>query len=76
MIPDTFISRLTAKSQTVIPMAVRRSMGLRPGDMIRYRIKGKKIEIEKLDTDDRKDDPFVAFTEWASPADEEAYKDL
>lgn len=73
---DTLFSKLTSKSQTVIPMAIRKRLNLKPGDMIRYRLRGNKVEIEKLVMDEEQDDPFAAFTEWASAADEEAYKDL
>jgi antitoxin PrlF len=76
MATDSFISKLTAKSQTVIPLAIRNRLGLQPGDMIRYRIHGKKIELEKLDPNAAQDDPFTTFTEWASAADEDAYKSL
>lgn len=73
---ETIFSKLTAKSQTVIPVAVRRKLGLKPGDMIRYRIRGNKAEIEKIVLSEYHDDPFIAFTEWSSAADEKAYKDL
>jgi len=69
-------SRLTSKSQTVIPLAIRRRLGLEPGDMIRYRVRGKKIAIEKISDDTDEFDPFSAFTEWASPEDDEDFAHL
>ena len=72
---ETIISTLTSKSQTVIPKVVRRRLGLKPGDRIRYRVRKNKVEIEKL-TDREGFDPFTSFTEWASDADEKAFADL
>lgn len=72
---ETIISTLTSKSQTVIPKAVRTRMGLKSGDYIRYVIKGDRVEIEKL-TDKESPNPFAAFTEWSSAADEKAFRHL
>ena len=72
---EAIISTLTSKSQTVIPKAVRAQLGLKPGDHIRYRVHNGKVEIEKL-VDPEQFDPFIAFTEWSSPADEKAYGKL
>lgn len=73
---DLYCSKLTAKSQTVIPAFIRRKLGLKPGDMIRYKITGDHIELEKLRLETEAEDPFAAFSEWASPEDEDAYKVL
>lgn len=72
---DFLISKLTSKSQTVIPKAVRERLRLKPGDLIRYRLRGQRIEIEKMQ-EEAVEDPFAAFEEWASQADEKAFKDL
>jgi antitoxin PrlF len=69
------VSRLTSKAQTVIPKAVRERLGLRPGDFVRYRIEGKKVVIERARTE-ADDDPFAVFGEWATEADDEAYRSL
>jgi len=69
------ISKITSKSQTVIPKAVREKLGLKPGDQLRYVFDGKRVVIEKARTE-AEDDPFAAFGEWASAADEEAYRGL
>ena len=78
MSAEFITSRLTSKSQTVIPLAIRRRLGLKPGDLIRYHARGKKIEIEKItdDADESSFDPFSAFTEWASPEDDEDFAHL
>ena len=69
------VSRLTSKAQTVIPKAIREKLGLRPGDLVRYILDGKRVMIERAPTDSE-DDPFATFTEWASEADDEAYRSL
>jgi AbrB family looped-hinge helix DNA binding protein len=71
---STVFSKVTTKSQTVIPREVRERLGLKPGDRIRYRIEADRIEIEKDEA--RADDPFVSFTEWGGAADEQAYGKL
>jgi antitoxin PrlF len=67
------VSKISTKSQTVIPREIRERLGLKPGDALRYRITNKGIFIEKAVEED---DPFATFTEWASEADEKAYGDL
>lgn len=74
---DIEISALTSKCQTVIPKAIRAKMGLKPGDRIRYKVKGKKVEIEKLEmADDWGLAPLAYFTEWASPQDDATFAHL
>jgi antitoxin PrlF len=67
-------SKITSKSQTVIPRAVRDQLGLRPGDKLRYEITKQGILIEK--SAPIEDDPFTVFSEWAGEADEKAFRDL
>ena len=69
------ISRVTSKSQTVIPKPVRERLGLKPGDLLRYVMEGDRVVLERVQ-DKSEDDPFATFTEWASEADERAYKSL
>ncbi len=70
-------SKVSVKSQTVIPLAVRQHLRISPGDELEYEltngavvVRPKKVEVVQGD------DPFTTFTEWSSPADEEAYGDL
>lgn len=72
---NAYVSKLTSKAQTVIPKAVREKLGLKPGDLVRYVFQGKRVVIERA-LNEIEDDPFATFTEWASEADEEAYKSL
>ena len=73
---ESLTSKLTSKSQAVIPRAIRRKLGIEPGDRIRYRLRGEQVVIEKVTTPNSKDDPFIAFDEWASAADDKAFTDL
>ena len=67
-------SKVTSKSQTVLPRAIRQKLGIGPGDTLAYIETYNGILIEKARL--LEDDPFVTFTEWATRADEEAYADL
>lgn len=68
-------SKITSKSQTVIPREVREKLGLKPGDRVRYALTTKGVILEKA-MESVEDDPFAVFTEWASEADEKAYGNL
>jgi antitoxin PrlF len=68
-------SKVSVKSQTVIPRQVREKLRLHPGDMLRYRLTADGILIDKAPRG-AADDPFVTFTEWSSEADEKAYAKL
>jgi antitoxin PrlF len=68
-------SRLSSRSQTVIPKPIRDRLGIGPGDVIAFEERAGEIVIRPVRASLR-DDPFATFTEWASDADEEAYADL
>jgi AbrB family looped-hinge helix DNA binding protein len=72
--PSVF-SRVSVKSQTVIPRAVRDRLGLKPGDTLRYRLTDDGVLLDKASAN-AADDPFAAFTEWSSEADEKAFGKL
>lgn len=74
MSKKSYLSRLTSRSQTVIPRAVRAKLDIGPGDQVRYVETDGGILIEKARVIE--DDPFATFNEWASEADDEAYADL
>jgi antitoxin PrlF len=69
-------SRLTSKAQTTIPQAVRTALGLRPGDSIAYQIEDGRAVLTRFSLNAESDDPFGAFSEWSSTADERAYGKL
>lgn len=68
-------SKVSVKSQTVLPRAVRETLGVRPGDTLRYRLTEAGVLIDKAPASEA-DDPFAAFSEWSGEADEKAYADL
>ena len=68
-------SKITSKSQTVIPREVREKLGLKPGDRLRYATTTQGVVIAKAAAQ-TEDDPFAVFTEWSSEADEQAYGKL
>lgn len=68
-------SKISVKSQTVIPQEVRDRLGIVPGDRLRYVIDQKGIWIERA-VSGEPEDPFVSFNEWADPEDEAAYANL
>lgn len=67
-------SRISVKSQTVIPAEVRERLGVGPGDRLSYVLTPRGVLIEKAPPEG--EDPFVAFTAWTGPIDDEDYADL
>lgn len=65
-------ARITSKSQLVLPKAVREQLGVGPGDVLVFEYGPDGVRIEKAS----EEDPFATFEEWASAADDEAYRDL
>jgi antitoxin PrlF len=65
------VSNVSIKAQTVLPKTVRDKLGLKLSDAVRYVIEGDRVTISKHNAP--AENPFHAFTEWDSPADEEAY---
>ena len=70
----TAYSKVSVKSQTVLPAEVRAKLGIAPGDRLCYVLTADGIRIEKAQPED--EDPFVTFTEWGSPIDDEDYANL
>ena len=70
----TAYSKISVKSQTVLPAEVRAHLAIGPGDRLRYRITPEGIQIDKAPPEG--EDTFVAFTEWGGPIDDEDYADL
>jgi antitoxin PrlF len=71
--PEAY-SKVSAKSQTVIPKPVRQRLGLKPGDMLRFRLDKDGVVLERVQRTE--EDPFVSFDEWHSDEDEHLYRDL
>jgi antitoxin PrlF len=73
-LPSAF-SKVSVKSQTVIPREVRERLDLKPGDTLRYRVTDDGVLLDKAPANES-DDPFATFSEWANEADEKAYGSL
>ena len=73
--PPSAFSKVSVKSQTVIPREVRERLQLKPGDTLRYRLTREGVLLDKAPASEA-DDPFVAFSEWSGEADEKAYGGL
>ncbi|HET7805372.1 MAG TPA: AbrB/MazE/SpoVT family DNA-binding domain-containing protein [Pseudolabrys sp.] len=67
-------SKVSVKSQTVLPREVRARLGIKPGDTLRYRLTEQGVLIDKAPAES--DDPFASFSEWSSEADQKAYAKL
>lgn len=72
-------SKITTKAQTTVPKEVRTALGVKPGDLLVYRIaKGGKVTLAKGEPVDRAYLKAIESTlsEWTSAADKAAYDDL
>ncbi|MCS6995831.1 MAG: type II toxin-antitoxin system PrlF family antitoxin [Casimicrobiaceae bacterium] len=72
-------AKVTVKGQTTIPAEIRAALGVKPGDFVAWELASdgtaRVRKVEPIDFE------FLralesTLTEWASPADEEAYRDL
>jgi antitoxin PrlF len=72
------ISKISIKGQVTIPADIRKAMGVKPGDLIAYELKGKTVKLERIEPFDVAYHSAIAETleEWHSPEDEEAFNDL
>ena len=69
-------SRSTSKARTTIPRSVRAALQLKEGDHLVYQIDGERVILSKVQLNRVEDDPFRAFSEWDTQADNEAYAKL
>lgn len=68
-------SRLSSRSQTVIPKPIRDRLSIGPGDRIVFEEWAGEIVIRPVRAPPG-ENPFATFTEWAGAEDEEAYAGL
>lgn len=75
----TAVGKITSKSQTTIPREIRDALGIGPGDLIAWEVKVGGMacvrRVEPLDVDYLRALDNT-LSEWASEADEEAWRDL
>lgn len=71
-------SRLSSKGQVTLPKQVRKTLGAQPGDVIVYEVEEGTVQIRRLDPLDAAFHAALSSTleEWATPEDEEAFRDL
>jgi antitoxin PrlF len=60
---DMITSKVTARSQTTLPPAVRTVLGIEPGDRIGYEITGHEVRLVKLPIHQDDDPTLDAFLE-------------
>lgn len=77
--PVAAIVKVTAKGQTTIPADIRAALHIGPGDFIAWELQpdgsARVWRVQPLDLDYLKAVEGT-LAEWASPADEDAYRDL
>ena len=71
-------AKITARGQTTIPKSIREAANLHAGDMIAFQIEGNHLVVHKVTPgrDDYLQGLSEVLSEWASPEDEEAWRDL
>ena len=72
------LSKVTSKYQATIPLAVRRKLGLNPGDAVVFEIENDTVKVRRATLLDREYAKALegTLTEWLSKEDEEAYRGL
>jgi len=71
-------SKISQKGQVTIPKEVRKSMHADAGDLIEYEIQDNVVLIRRVEPFDRTFHAALqgTLTEWTSPEDEKAFRDL
>lgn len=69
-------SKLTARSQTTVPRAVRAALGIRAGDVLVYKIEGRRAILTRARSGRESGDADGTFCEWNTEADARAYSRL
>ena len=71
-------ARLTARGQTTIPKRIRDAIGLGDSDIISFEVEDDHLIVRKVATaqDDHLQGLSATLSEWTSPEDEDAWRDL
>ncbi len=72
------LAKITARGQTTIPKSIRKAAGLRAGDVIAFEVEDDHLRVYKVapGRDDYLHGLAGTMNEWASPEDEDAWRDL
>ena len=72
------LATLTAKGQVTIPKAVRDALGLNQGDQLSWELDDGSVRVRLITPLDPAYMKGIEtnLSEWASPADDEAFADL
>lgn len=72
------ISKITARGQTTIPKRIRDEIGLNDSDVISFEVEDDHLIVRKVAgaQDDYLQGLSATLGEWASPEDEDAWRDL
>ena len=72
------VAKLSAGGQTSIPKSIREAAGIYTGDTLAFEAHGERVVVRRVarGREDAAQDIFETMSEWASAADEEAWRDL
>lgn len=73
------LSRIMSRGQTTIPKKIREEADLREGDVIAFEVGNGHLVVRKVVSPKQDDYPSAVsrtMSEWNSPEDEEAWRDL
>ena len=75
---NAIFGKITSKAQTTLPKEVREALGVKPGDMLVYRIAKGKVTLARAEKLDRAylKSLEATLSEWASDEDAAAYDNL
>ena len=72
------LARVTARGQTTIPKRIREAANLQVGDVLAFELDGNRLMVRKVtpERDEYLEGLSEVMSEWCSPEDEEAWRDL
>ena len=72
------LAKITARGQTTIPKRIREAANLQVGDVLAFELDGNHLMVHKVTPgrDDYLEGLSEVMSEWRSPEDEEAWRDL
>lgn len=74
------LSKITARGQTTIPKRIRKAANLHEGDVLAFEIEGDHLAVRKVGPRVSGDEYMLGLSEtleeWASPEDEESWREL